>query len=92
MFVIGKDKKKCFLLDTKGRLNKVSGLDTGYDEIHTKQYLTVPYLGCLLHEFISGESTALTVTNKINSNRFLSLPVWRLLCNSLIQPHFDVSV
>ena len=55
------------------------------------------YLGCLLDETLSGESMALKVINKINSrlrflyrkNRFLSPPLRRLLCNSLIQPHFD---
>ena len=55
------------------------------------------YLGCLLDEALSGESMALKIINKINSklrflyrkNRFLSPPLRRLLCNSLIQPHFD---
>ena len=55
------------------------------------------YLGCLLDETLSGESMALKVINKINSrlrflyrkNRFLSPRLRRLLCNSLIQPHFD---
>ena len=53
------------------------------------------YLGCLLDETLSGESMALKVINKINSrlrflyrkNRFLSPPLRRLLCKSLIQPH-----
>ena len=66
-------------------------------KIHIKQYHTVTYLGCLLDETLSGESMALKVINKINSrlrflyrkNRFLSPPLRRLLCNSLIQPHFD---
>ena len=55
------------------------------------------YLGCLLDETLSGESMALKVINKINSrhrflyrkNRFLAPPLRRLLCNSLIQSHFD---
>ena len=55
------------------------------------------YLGCLLDETLSGESMALKVINKINSrlgflyrkNRFLPPPLRRLLCNSLIWPHFD---
>ena len=55
------------------------------------------YLGCLLDETLSGESMALKVINQINSrlrflyrrNRFLSLRLRRLLCNSLIQHHFD---
>ena len=93
----GEDKTKCILFGTKHRLNKVNSLEIKYGEIHIKQYHTVTYLGCLLDETLSGESMALKVINKINSrlrflyrkNRFLSPPLRRLLCNSLIQPHFD---
>ena len=93
----GEDKTKCILFGTKHRLNKVNSLEVNYGEIHIKQYHTVTYLGCLLDETLSGESMALKVINKINSrlrflyrkNRFLSPPLRRLLCNSLIQPHFD---
>ena len=78
-------------------LSKVSSLDINYGEIHIKQYETVTYLGCLLDGTLSGESMTLKVINKINSrlrfldrkNEFLSLPLRRLLCNSLIEPHFD---
>ena len=50
------------------------------------------YLGCM-----STETMALRVSEKINSrlkflyrkNRFLDVPLRRLLCNALIQPHFD---
>ena len=55
------------------------------------------YLGCMLDESMSGETMALRVIEKINSrlkflywkNRFLDVPLHRLLCNVLIQPHFD---
>ena len=93
----GEDKTKCILFGTKHRLYKVSSLEIKYGEIHIKQYHTVTYLGCLLDETLSGESMALKVINKINSrrgflirkNRFLSPPLRRLLCNSLLQSHFD---
>ena len=93
----GEYKAKCILFDTQHRLNKVNSLESKYGEIHIKQYHTVTYLGCLLDETLSGESMALKVINKINSrlrflyrkNRFLSPPLRRLLCNSLIQPHVD---
>ena len=93
---LGEDKTKCILFGTKHRLNKVSSHDIKYGEIHIKQYRTVTYLGCLLDETLSGESIALKVINKINSrlrllyrkNRFLSPPLRRLFCDSLIQPHF----
>ena len=89
----GEDKTKCILFDTKHhRLNKVSSLEIKYGEIHIKQYHTATYLCCLLEETLSGESMALKVINKINSrlrflyikNRFLSPPLGRLLCNSLM--------
>ena len=51
----------------------------------------------MLDETMSGESMALKVINKINSrlkflhrkNKFLTPALRRLLCNALIQPHFD---
>ena len=87
----------CILFGTKHRLNKVTSHEINYGEILIKQYHTVTYLGCLLDESLSGESMTLKFINKISSrlrflyrkNRFLSPPLRRLLCNSLIQPHFD---
>ena len=51
----------------------------------------------MLDESMSGETMALRVIEKINSrlkflyrkNRFLDVTLRRLLCNGLIQPHFD---
>ena len=51
----------------------------------------------MLDERMSGETVALSVVNKINNklkflyrkNRFLTSTLRRLLCNALIQPHFD---
>ena len=51
----------------------------------------------MLDETMAGETMTLSVINKVNNklkclyrkNRFLT-PTWRrLLCNALIQPHFD---
>ena len=55
------------------------------------------YLGCVLDKNLSGEPVALQVIKKINTrlrflyrkNRFLSQPLRRLLCNAIIQPHFE---
>ena len=54
------------------------------------------YLGCVLDECLTGESTAVQVWPKVTSklkflyrkNRLLSKDLRRLLCNTLIQPHF----
>ena len=50
-----------------------------------------------MDETMSGEAMALNVIHKINNklkflyrkNDFLTPPLRRLLCNALIQPHFD---
>ena len=55
------------------------------------------YLECVLDETMSEEPMALNVTTKINGklkllyrkNKFLSSELRRMLCNALIQPHFD---
>ena len=49
----GEDKTKCILFGTKRRLNKGSGVEIKYGEIHIKQYHTVTYLGCLLDKTLS---------------------------------------
>ena len=93
----GEDKTKCILFGTKKRLKKDINLNIRYGTVHIKQYHTVSYLGCVLDENLSGEPMALQVIKKINTrlrflyrkNRFLSQPLRRLLCNAIIQPHFD---
>ena len=93
----GEDKTKCILFGTKKRLKKDNNLNIRYGAVHIKQYHTVSYLGCVLDENLSGETMALHIIKKINTrlwflyrkNRFLSQPLCRLLCNAIIQPHFD---
>ena len=56
----------------------------------------VEYLGCCLDANLSGESMAVKSLRKINTklqflyrqNEFLNPELRKLLCNSLIQPHF----
>ena len=93
----GEDKTKCILFGTKKRLKKDNNLNIRYGTVHIKQYHTVSYLGCVLDENLSGEPMALQIIKKIKTrlrflyrkNRFLSHPLRRLLCNAIIQPHFD---
>ena len=57
----------------------------------------VKYLGCFMDETMSGEAMALHVIRKINNklkflyrkNDFLTSTLRRVLCNALIQRHFD---
>ena len=61
------------------------------------QHKEINYFGCLFDEKFTGASMALRVLEKINGrlkflwrkNKFLTPPLKRLLCNDLIQPHFD---
>ena len=94
-FVLKKTKENAYYF-AKNK-NKTGSLNIRYSTIQIKQYHTVTYLGCALDENISGETMALRFVSKINcklrflyrKNRFLSQPLCRLLCNALIQPHFD---
>ena len=93
----GEDKTKSIIFGTKRRLNDTHKLDIRRNEIKIKQHTEVKYLGCILDCNASGETMAIKVLNKINSRlRFLyrkqnilNGSLRRLLCNALIQPHFD---
>ena len=95
----GEDKTKSILFASKRRAKNICQLNIKYKNINIKQHSEVTYLGCVLDETMSGEPMALKVVNKINSelkflyrkNRFLSPELQRMLCNVLIQPHFDYS-
>ena len=62
-----------------------------------KQHSVVECLGCLLDENMSGEAMARMILKKVNGkkkffhrqSRYLSYPLQRMLCNTLIQPHYD---
>ena len=93
----GEDKTKSILFSTKNRKRKIGTLDIQYGDVKIKQYSKVTYLGFELDENLSEEAMVLKVMNKINSrlkflygkNRYLTPFPKRLLCNALIQPHFD---
>ena len=94
---LGEDKTKCILFGSKHKLKNDGKLNIMYNAIEVKQYSKVTYLGCLLNEKMSGESIALKTIKKINQklkflyrkNRFLAPELRQLLCNAIIQPHFD---
>ena len=93
----GENRTKCILFGTKQKLNKIDSLGIRYGTIKIKQCHTVTCLHCALDENLSGKTLALKVISKINCrlrflyrrNIFLSQSLRRLLCNALIQPHFD---
>ena len=93
----GEDKTKSILFTSKNKIKKVGKLSINRGDIQIKQHSKVTYLGCVLDEDLSGESMATKVIGKINGrikflyrkNRFLDSSLRRLLCNALVQPHFD---
>ena len=93
----GEEKTKSILFGTKRQLKDQRDLNLKYGDIEIKQHCRVTYLGCILDNILSGEHMAAKVLNTANNRlkflyrkqKFLSLSLRRLLCNALIQPHFD---
>ena len=93
----GEDKTKSILFASKFKNQNIKKLNIKYGDIQIKQHSKVKYLGCLMDETMSGEAMALYVIYNINNklkflyrkNDFLTPTLRRLLCNALIQPHFN---
>ena len=93
----GEDKTKSILFSPKHWSKSIGQIDISYKDIKIKQYSKVHYLGCVLDDFLTGESMTMQVCTKVTSklkflyrkNRVLSKDLKRLLCNALIQSHFD---
>ena len=93
----GEDKTKCILFASKQKIKHAGKLEISFNNIEIKQYSSLTYLGCILDNTLSGEAMAIKSIKKINArlkflqrkNDFLTPGLRRLLCNALIQPHFD---
>ena len=93
----GEDKTKSILFGTKRNLRKVGKLKTTYQGIDINQNSHVTYLGCILDETMSVEPMAYKTIKNITSRpnylfrkkQYLTPRLRQLLCNALIQPHFD---
>ena len=91
--IFGQDKTKSILFGTKHKLRNARSRNG----IEIKQHAKFKYLECILDEGLSGKSMTFNVIDKINSrlkflhrqNRFLTPPLCRLLCNTIIQLLFD---
>ena len=90
----GEDKTKSILFSKTRGLKEINISFAGHS---IKQHETVQYLGCQLDSKLSGEAMASKVLKKINAklkflyrqSKYLTPVYRRLLCNALIQPHFD---
>ena len=97
----GEGKTKSILFASKFKNKNIKKLNIlknlNMRDIQIKQNSKVKYLGCLMDEAMSGEAMALNVIHKINNklkflyckSDFLTATLRHLLCNALIQPHFD---
>ena len=91
------DKTKSILFGRKRKLRKAGKLDITCQGIDIKQNSQVTYLGCILDETMSREPMTYKTIKKTNfrlnylfrKKHFLTTSLRRLLCNALIQPHFD---
>jgi hypothetical protein len=93
----GEDKTKSILFCPKNKRISADPITITRNDVTLKQFSTVEYLGCLLDETLSGREMALKVLTKINGKlrflyrqgKYLNPRLRRMLCNTLIQPHFD---
>ena len=93
----GEDKTKCILLASKQEMKRSGKLEISFNNIEIKQYSSLTYLGCILDNTLSGKAMATKTIKKFNArlkflhrkNDFFTPDLRRLLCNALIQPHFD---
>ena len=89
------DKTKS-ILSKRGNKSNLS-LNITRNKSVIKQHSVVEYLGCLLDKNMSGEAMARTVLKKVNGkkkflyrqSRYLPDPLKSMLCNTLIQSHYD---
>ena len=97
LWFIDNKPKAYILLASKQKMKRAGKLEISFNNIEINQYSSLTYLGCILDNTLSGEVMATKTIKKINArlkflhrkNDFLTPDLRRLLCNALIQPHFD---
>ena len=93
----GEDKTKTILFSPKNLSKRAAPIIVKRNDITLKQHSCVEYLGCLLDNTLTGKDMAEKVLEKVNGrlrflyrqSKFLNKRLRRMLCNTLIQPHFD---
>ena len=90
-------KTESILFGTINKLTKANHLNIKYGKQEIEQKQKVKYLGVTLDNNLTGKSMVESILSKINNKlrflyrkqKFLNKDIRRLLCNSLIQPHYD---
>ena len=65
--IVGEGKTKSIFFRTVFNIKQAEPLNIFYDNVKTKQFSEVTYLGCIVDESLSRESMTLHVFNKVNS-------------------------
>ena len=97
---LGEDKTKSIMFGSVKKSKNLRHMEIKRGNIDIKQYESVNYLGCILDSTLSGKEMFSKVIGKISGRlrflyrkqNFLGLRLRRMLCNALIQTHFDYSV
>ena len=90
----GEDKTTSILVASKHKIKSARKLNVKYKDIKIKEHSQVTDLGCVLDETLCWEPMALKALTKISGkvkslyrkNKFITLKLRRMLCNSIIQP------
>ena len=90
----GEDKTKSIIFSPKNLRKKADDIIIKRHDVTLKQFSTVE---CLLDSILSGEEMALKVFKRVNGRlryiyrqgKYLNPRLRIMLCNALIQPHFD---
>ena len=93
----GEDKTKTILFSPPKKSKSADNIVIQRNGVVLKQFSVVEYLGCFMDSTLSGEEMALKVLKKVNGRlryfyrqgKYLNPRIRRMLCNALIQPHFD---
>ena len=90
-------KTESILFGSKRKLKKIKDFFVTCNGQTINNKKSVKYLGVMLDQELSGEAIANEVIKKVNARLrfmyrqgyFLTSSMWKTLCNSLIQCHFD---
>jgi len=92
-------KTECILFGSKKKLAKVDSFSVHCDGHSIDSQSSVKYLGSVLDNDLSAKSIVNSIIKKVNSRlnflyrqrQFLDMNLKKMLCNALIQCHFDYS-
>ena len=90
-------KTECIMFGSKRKLSKLHNFNVKCNDHTIVSQSSVKYLGSVLDNDLSGKSIVNNIIKKVNSrirflfrqNHCLNMELRKLLCNALVQCHFD---